>query len=62
MLTYDEVYDMICRMEAYGGSFIAALAGALRKADQSNKNRLILAFPDYVKEYGPNSKFPVPSH
>ena len=62
MLTYDEVYDMICRMEAYGGSFIVALAGALRKADQSNKNRLILAFPDYVKEYGPNSKFPVPSH
>lgn len=59
-MTYDEVYEMICRMEAYGGSFVVALAHAMRKADSSNKNRLVLAFPDYVKEYGPESKFPVP--
>lgn len=59
-MTYDEVYDMILRMEAYGGGFVVALANAMRKADASNKNRLILAFPEYVSEYGPDSKFPVP--
>ena len=61
-MTYDEVYDMILRMEAYGGGFVIALANAMRKADASNKNRLILAFPDYVKEYGPDSKFPIPEN
>lgn len=58
-MTYDEVYDMILRMEMYGGSFVVALAHAMRKADSFNKNKLILAFPEYVKEYGPDSKFPV---
>lgn len=60
-MTYDEVYDMILRMETYGGSFVVALAGAMRKADSFNKNKLILAFPEYVQEYGPESKFPVPA-
>ena len=59
-MTYDEVYDMILRMEEYGGGFVVALAHAMRKADSFNKNRLILAFPEYVQEYGPESKFPVP--
>ena len=40
-MTYDEVYDMILRMEAYGGSFVVALAGAMRRADSFNKNKLI---------------------
>jgi hypothetical protein len=53
-----EVYEMMNRMEFYGGSFVSALAGAMRKADSANKNRLIFAFPEYVKEYGPDSKFP----
>ncbi len=56
-----ELYEMICRMEAFGGSFVVALAGAMRKADRSNKNRLILAFPEYMQEYGPESKFPLPA-
>jgi hypothetical protein len=60
-MTDIEVYEMICRMETYGGSFVVALANAMRKADARNKNTLILAFPDYVSEYGPNSKFPVTS-
>ena len=59
-MTDIEVYEMICRMETYGGSFVVALANAMRKADRRNKDTLILAFPEYVKEYGPNSKFPVP--
>lgn len=57
-MNYDEVCKMISRMETYGGGFVVALAQAMRKADQSNKNRLILAFPEYVEEYGPNSIFP----
>ena len=60
-MNYDEVYDMILRMEAYGGSFVVALAHAMRKADTFNKNKLILAFPEYVNEYGPESKFPIPT-
>ena len=51
-----EMYEMICRMEKYGGSFVVALSYALRKADPYNKQRLIDAFPEYVEEYGPNSK------
>jgi hypothetical protein len=60
-MTDIEVYEMICRMETYGGSFVVALANAMRKADVWNRNTLIVAFPNYVSEYGPNSKFPVPS-
>jgi hypothetical protein len=58
-MTDIEIYEMTCRMEEYGGSFVVALAYAMRKADVTNKKRLIDAFPEYVNEYGPNSKFPV---
>jgi hypothetical protein len=58
-MTDVEFYEMICRMEEYGGSFVVALSYALRKADVRNKQRLINAFPEYVEEYGPNSKLPV---
>ena len=61
-MTYDEVYEMILRMESYGGGFVVALANAMRKADSFNKNKLILTFPEYVEEYGPNSKFPIPEN
>jgi hypothetical protein len=57
-MTDIELDEMINRMESFGGSFVVALAYAMRKADWSNKTRLILAFPEYVKEYGPDSKFP----
>jgi len=56
-MTNFEVYEMMNRMESFGGSFVVALAGAMRKADPINKNKLLLAFPEYVKEYGPESKF-----
>lgn len=57
-MTDIEVYEMICRMENYGGSFVVALAQTFRKADPTNKQKLLEAFPNYVEEYGPNSKFP----
>jgi hypothetical protein len=58
-MTDTEVYEMICRMQEYGGSFVVALANALQCADRKNKQRLIDAFPDYVNEYGPTSRFSV---
>ena len=54
-----EVYEMICRMKEYGGSFVVAIANALQCADRMNKHRLIDAFPHYVSEYGPASRFSV---
>lgn len=56
-MTYDEVFQMITRMEKYGGSFVKALANTFRVADPSNRQKLIDAFPNYVNEYGPNSNF-----
>jgi hypothetical protein len=62
-MTESEVYGMIYRMKEYGGSFVVALAEAIRMADRTNKKKLIDAFPDYVQQYGPNSSFPGhPSH
>jgi hypothetical protein len=58
-MTDTEVYEMICRMQEYGGSFVVALANALQCADRKNKQRLIDAFPDYVNEYGPTGRFSV---
>ncbi len=58
-MTDIQFYEMMNRMESFGGSFVVALAHAMRKADSVNKTRLVLAFPEYVEEYGPNSKFPV---
>jgi hypothetical protein len=57
-MTDTEIYEMICRMKAYGGSFVVALSNAFQSADSQNKQRLIDAFPDYVSEYGPTSRFP----
>ena len=46
---------MICLMQSHGGSFVNAIAQALRVADPVNRQRLLDAFPDLVKKYGPTS-------
>ena len=48
---------MITLMDQYGGSFVSALAQALRYADPTNRQRLLDAFPDIVAKYGPGTKF-----
>ena len=48
---------MITLMDQYGGSFVSALAQALRYADPTNRQRLLDAFPDLVAKYGPSSSF-----
>lgn len=51
---------MICLMQSHGGSFVNAIAQALRVADPVNRQRLLDAFPDLVKKYGPTSDFMQP--
>ena len=48
---------MITLMDQYGGSFVSAIAQALRYADPTNRQRLLDAFPDLVAKYGPSSSF-----
>ena len=50
-------YKMIQAMQRYGGSFVNALGQAFMFADRTNTEILLRAFPHYVKEYGPGSKF-----
>ena len=48
---------MICLMQSHGGSFVGAIAQALRFADPVNRQRLLDAFPDLVQKYGPQGQF-----
>ena len=57
-MTDIEFHEMTNRMLQYGASFVQALAHAMLKADRSNRNKLIVAFPEYVTVYGPESKLP----
>jgi 2-oxo-4-hydroxy-4-carboxy--5-ureidoimidazoline (OHCU) decarboxylase len=56
-MTPTELTQLICTMETKGGSFVGALAQALRYADPANRKRLLDAFPDVVQKYGPNGMF-----
>ena len=54
-MTDCELADTIDRMETFAGSFYSHLAQALRVADKSNRSRLLAAFPEITKDYGPGS-------
>jgi len=56
-MTSTQLHAMITLMDQYGGSFVSALAQALRYADPNNRQRLLDAFPDLVAKYGPSSSF-----
>jgi 2-oxo-4-hydroxy-4-carboxy--5-ureidoimidazoline (OHCU) decarboxylase len=56
-MTSTQLYAMITLMDQYGGSFVSAIAQALRYADPTNRQRLLDAFPDLVAKYGPSSSF-----
>lgn len=53
----DEKTYTILAMERYGGSFVQALANALRCADMKNTAKIYYTWPEYLKEYGPSSSF-----
>ena len=44
-------YDVIVAMDKSGGGFAKALAGAARRADSHNLDRIKRAFPDYWEQY-----------
>mgnify|MGYP001243944477 FL=1 len=55
-MTEVQLSEMLDRMESgIAGSFYTRLAQALRVADRSNRSRLLAAFPEIVKNYGPGS-------
>ena len=56
-MTSTQLHAMIILMDQYGGSFVSAIAQALRYADPTNRQRLLDAFPDLVAKYGPSSSF-----
>jgi 2-oxo-4-hydroxy-4-carboxy--5-ureidoimidazoline (OHCU) decarboxylase len=56
-MTSTQLHAMITLMDQYGGSFVSAIAQALRYADPTNRKRLLDAFPDLVAKYGPSSSF-----
>ena len=47
----EEEFEIVEKMEKYGGSFVKALAECFYRADRHNIDRLKLAFPDYWEEY-----------
>jgi hypothetical protein len=56
-LSPDERYYLSKAMARYGGRFVSSLAAAFCVADGHNQDRILVAFPDYVRDYGPGSKF-----
>ncbi len=52
-----EVHTTTEAMLRYGGRFFRSLATAIRYADNENRERIFLAFPKILSEYGPQSKF-----
>lgn len=52
----EDFYWMIRAMEVYGGGFINSLANCFQHANSDNTQRLLNAFPDYVKQYAEMGK------
>ena len=50
-MRHEDDYAVIDAMAQLGGSFVAALAVAFRRADPINFERLKCAFPEYWEEY-----------
>lgn len=44
-------YEVLEAMEAYGGSFVVALAQCFRRADPINFKKLKSTFSEYWEEY-----------
>lgn len=47
----EQDFKVVEAMEKYGGSFVAALAECLRRADTQNFWKLRLAFPEIWNQY-----------
>ena len=47
----NEIIPVVKGMEAYGGSFVQALANAISYADMVNAGKIKKAFPEYWEKY-----------
>jgi hypothetical protein len=56
-MDYPTRFKTIQTMEKHGGGFCQKLAVAWYAADDRNKQRIELAFADYMAEYGPGSSY-----
>ena len=54
-MTRQEQLHTAIAMGRFAGSFFAALAEALYKADANNAQRLLDAFPEIATRYGPGT-------
>ena len=54
---YDEVFEALETASTYAGSFYSKLADAALAADPTNQERILKAFPELLKNYGPESSF-----
>jgi hypothetical protein len=56
-MTSDDFYILTETMQKFGGHFCTKLADAIRAADSTNKHRILHAFPEMIRDYGPESRF-----
>ena len=56
-MTHEDFYILTETMQRYGGHFMTKLADAIRAADSTNKHRILHAFPEIVRDFGPDSLF-----
>lgn len=47
----DDEFDIVARMDRYGGNFVKGLARCFYCADRPNFLKLKAAFPEYWEEY-----------
>ena len=52
-----DIHQTFVTAYTYGGSFYQALAMAGLKADPTNRQRLLTAFPELTTIYGPDTEF-----
>jgi hypothetical protein len=56
-MTDDDKYFIFLAMSYYGGSFVSKLGELWMSGDPVNKRRIENAWPEYMAEYGPETKF-----
>jgi hypothetical protein len=56
-MTDSDIYWTLAAAYQYGGGFYQALAQAGMKADPTNKQRILTAFPELIENYGVSSEF-----
>lgn len=56
-MTPQQLHNTFKTMQHFGGSFCKDLASAWFRGDRHNRARIERAFPDYLRDFGPDSPF-----